>query len=204
MNVTFTPSPVTICYLSILSYLTTSDGVPISKINHTCSTTCRYWPPVIQTIGKWSITGSLKTLSPCQYFFFLTSETLQSSTTCTWTWHDELLSYTDFQALFNWFKIILLVDSSVIMGSHQPLLLWYLVFHMQGLILGPHLFLILLTITISTKCFYISNTWQPSCHLYWWYFILLPYIISCRLQADINSLTNQKHIRADASVVSST
>ena len=160
-------------------------GVPtcISEINHTCSTTCRYWPT--SDSNYWKVVYNWQpnppsSLSPINTFWF--PETPQFSTTCTWTWHDELLSYTDFQASFNSFKIILLVDSSVIMGSHQPLLLWYLVFHMQGLILGPHWWLLYHP--------NVSITWQPSCHLCWWYFTLLPYIISCRLQADINSLNN--------------
>ena len=87
----------------------------------------------------------------------------QFGTTCTWTWQAPVLYwFPSFAQL-----IILLVDSSIITRSHQPLLLWYLVFHMQGLILGPHLFLIFIDD-------YINQV--PSCHLYWWYFILLPYV----------------------------
>ena len=127
--------------------------IPILEINHTCSTTCKYRST--SDSNYWKMVYNWWPKNPyCPSVFFWFPVTPQFSTTCTWTWHDELLSYTDFQASFNWFKIILLVDSSVIMGSHQPLLLWHLVFYMQGLILGPHLFPILLTIIILTKCFY--------------------------------------------------
>ena len=88
MNITSTLSSVTICYLPILPYLTTSDGgIPISEINHTCSTTCRYTDqPVIQTTGKWSITSGLNPTPPLQYFLISRNPSIQYHMHMNMTW----------------------------------------------------------------------------------------------------------------------